>query len=128
MLHRRLTPSCIFSALLAMSFSLSVNAQAGEKDEVKKIPNDVSYMLEDMYGQDKQQWPNLFYNRDVNHDGLADWIAQKKSCATKKNCPADIFICISDGEGKCAEYCYKEVKTLINLEARLKKLKCESSC
>lgn len=120
--------SCFFSAVLALSFVFSVTAQAGEKTEVKKIPNDVSYMLEDMYGRDKKQWPTRIYHQDVNSDGMDDWIAQDKRCATRKNCPADIFICIADGKGKCSEYCYKEVKTLIDLKQQLQKLKCESTC
>ena len=127
-MHSRfLTLPFVLSMLLSVSFLFSVNAYA-DKITVKKIPNDVLYMLEDMYGQDKKQWPQHIYPEDVDHDGLADWIAENKNCTSKKNCQADIFICIPDGEGKCSEYCYKEVKSLINLDTRLKEISCESSC
>lgn len=128
MLPRLLNVACFLSAALTVNMVFIINAAAGEKTEVKKIPNDVNYMLEDMYGMDKKQWPDNIYHQDLNNDGMGDWVAQNKSCATQKNCPADIFICIPDGKGKCSEYCYKEVKTLIDVKQQLKKLKCESTC
>ena len=94
----------------------------------EKIPDDVRYMLEDMYGANKSEWPSPRYKQDLNKDGFSDWVAVKKNCALKEQCPAELFICIPDKKGMCSEYCYIEVKTLKNIEEDLKILKCESTC
>lgn len=94
----------------------------------EKIPNDVLYMLEDLYGADKNKWPSPRYSTDLNKDGFLDWVAIKNNCKKNKNCPAEIFICVPDKKGSCSEYCYIEVKTLKNIEEDLKTLKCESTC
>lgn len=104
-----------------LGFSFSVVAE-------ENIPGDVRYMLEDMYGADKNKWPAPRYKEDLNKDGFSDWIAIKKECSLKKDCPADIFICIPDKKGACSEYCYIEVKNLTHIQDSLKNIKCESTC
>lgn len=94
----------------------------------EEVPDDVRYMLEDMYGANKKEWPLLRYKQDLNKDGFSDWIVKKKKCQSNKNCAAELFICIPNKKGKCSEYCYIEVKTLINVEENLNTLKCESTC
>lgn len=94
----------------------------------EKIPDDVRYLLEDMYGENKNEWPSPRYKIDLNNDGFFDWVAIKKNCSLKNNCPAEIFICIPNKKGTCSEYCYIEVKSLMNLEEILKSRKCESTC
>lgn len=107
--------------LLSTIFYSAVNA-------TENIPDDVRYMLEDLYGANKSKWPYPIYPKDLNGDDISDWVAKKKSCNSKENCPAEIFICLPDKTGKCAEYCYIEVKTLINIETNIHKMKCESTC
>lgn len=85
-------------------------------------------MLEDMYGANKKEWPSIKYKLDLNKDGFSDWVIKKKKCESQKACQAEIFICIPDKKGMCKEYCYMEVKNLINIESNLKSLKCESTC
>lgn len=92
------------------------------------MPDDIRYMLEDMYGADKNEWPSPRYKEDLNNDGFHDWIAKNKNCESGKPCSAEIFICIPDKKGKCSEYCYIEVKTLENIEEKLPDMKCESTC
>lgn len=92
------------------------------------VPDDIRYMLEDMYGANKNKWPSPRYQQDLNNDGLADWIVIKKGCLLKEKCPAELFICIPNKKGMCSEYCYMEVKNLVNVEDKMKKLKCESTC
>ena len=95
---------------------------------VEKTPDDVRYMLEDMYGADRQKWPAITYKKDLNIDGFDDWIVQTKRCDSIKECPAEIFICIPDKTGACSEYCYIEVKNLMTIGKDIKQMKCESSC
>jgi len=102
-------------------FSFSVLAN-------EKLPDDVRYMLEDMYGANKNEWPVFKYKVDLNKDEFPDWVVKKKKCESQKNCPAEIFICIPDKKGMCKEYCYMEVKSLKNIESNLKNMKCESTC
>lgn len=92
------------------------------------IPDDVRYMLEDMYGEDKNKWPSPRYKKDINNDGYADWLAIKKGCLLKEKCATELFICIPNKKGACSEYCYIEVKNIVNIEKELKKIKCESTC
>ena len=92
------------------------------------VPDDIRYMLEDMYGANKNEWPSPRYKTDLNKDGFQDWVVKKKGCKQKKNCAAEIFICIPNKKGKCSEYCYIEVKSLINIEEQIKTRKCESTC
>lgn len=107
--------------LLITLFYSSVNA-------TEIIPDDVRYMLEDLYGANKAKWPSPIYQKDLNNDGFFDWVAEKKKCKIKESCPAEIFICLPDKTGKCVEYCYIEVKTLVNIENNIHKMKCESTC
>lgn len=92
------------------------------------IPDDIRYMLEDMYSADKNKWPSPRYKQDLNNDGFVDWVAVKRNCSLKEKCSAEIFICVPDKKGMCSEYCYIEVKSLINLKKDLKTRKCESTC
>lgn len=94
----------------------------------EKMPDDIRYMLEDMYGANKSEWPSPRYKQDLNNDGFSDWVAIKKKCLLKEECPAELFICIQNKKGMCSEYCYIEVKALSNIEESLKTLKCESTC
>ena len=109
--------------LIAVSLSLSITVIASEK-----IPDDIRYMLEDMYGADKKEWPSPRYKTDLNNDGFDDWVAVKKDCKLKKACQAEIFICRPDNQGRCSEYCYLEVKILKNVAEDIKNRKCESTC
>jgi hypothetical protein len=81
-----------------------------------------------MYGADKKKWPTLIQAKDINQDGHADWILQNQACQNNEVCAAEIFICIPGQKGKCAEYCYKEVKSLKNLKDNLSGIKCDSTC
>lgn len=114
--------SRIFLLLLFSTLMVS-NITAEEK-----VPSDIRYMLEDLYGPDKKLWPAPIYSKDLNQDGFTDWVAIKKNCTKGNKCPAEIFICKADASGKCPEYCYSEVKSLNNLQEELKTLKCESTC
>ncbi len=111
----------LFFVLINLSLSYTVIAE-------DKIPDDIRYMLEDMYGADKKEWPSPRYKTDLNHDGFDDWVAVKKGCKLIKDCQAEIFICRPDKQGQCSEYCYLEVKTLKNVEEEIKTRKCESTC
>lgn len=101
---------------------LSANSSA-----LESLPDDIRYMLEDLYGANKSKWP-VTRKTDLNKDGFSDWVAKKENCADKKKCPVEIFICIPDIQGKCSEYCYVEIETLKNIEERLPDIKCESTC
>ena len=94
----------------------------------EKIPDDVRYMLEDMYGENESEWPAFSYKKDLNKDGFVDWVVTKENCSLKKDCPAELFICIPDEKGVCLEYCYAEVKSLIDAEKNIESVKCESTC
>ena len=107
-------------------FSLFVLSSVIFADD--KIPDDVRYMLEDMYSADKNKWPSPRYPKDLNNDGFFDWVVEKKGCKLKGKCAAEIFICIPNKKGRCSEYCYSEVNNLVNIEEKLKTLKCESTC
>ncbi len=91
------------------------------------LPDDVGYMLSDLYGDDRKKWPAIRYPQDLNHDGFTDWVIQKKNCSTA-SCPAEIFVCKADKQGNCHEYCYIEVRSLQNIAKQLTTLKCESTC
>lgn len=93
-----------------------------------KIPDDVRYMLEDMYGADKSKWPASRFIKDLNNDGFDDWVAQNKKCQSTAGCPAELFLCVPDKQGKCSEYCYININKLNSLQLDLKKIKCESTC
>jgi len=110
----------LFIFLYGFSYS-AVNA-------AEIISDDVRYMLEDLYGANKNDWPSSRYKKDLNNDGFYDWVAKKKSCESKEHCAAEIFICIPDKTGKCTEYCFLEVKTLMNIEKEIHQMKCESPC
>lgn len=92
------------------------------------VPDDVRYMLEDMYGENKSKWPSPRYQKHLNGDGFIDWVAVKKDCLLKEKCAAELFICIPGKKGMCSEYCYIEVNNLMNLEEDVRKLKCGSTC
>ena len=94
----------------------------------EKTPDDIRYMLEDMYGENKKEWPSPRYKNDLNNDGFSDWIAIKKDCLLKEKCAAEIFICIPNKKGVCSEYCYMEVKSLMDIEESMTTKKCESTC
>lgn len=116
-----LRSSLILLSIVYLSLATLVTA-------AEKIPDDVRYMIEDMYGANKSEWPSPRYQQDLNNDGFSDWVAIKKNCLLKENCAAELFICIPNKKGICSEYCYIEVKTLKNVEESLKALKCESTC
>lgn len=105
-------------------FSLNLSAVNASES----LPDDVRYMLEDLYGANKSAWPAQRYKSDLNKDGFADWVVTKNNCASTEQCPADIFICVPDKKGGCSEYCYQDVKTLKNIKEQLSKLKCEATC
>lgn len=110
---------------LFISF-MSLNSSVATAKE--PLPDDIRYFLEDLYGADTKKWPSPQYKSDLNQDGFSDWVAIKNKCKLKDNCPAEIFVCIPDEQGVCKEYCYMEVKTLINIKENLKTLKCEATC
>lgn len=113
-----------FSLIMLVSLLLSFSTISA----TEKIPDDVRYMLEDMYGADKQKWPALINKKDLNHDGFSDWLVQKNNCLTESACPAEIFICLPDKQGVCVEYCYSEIKDLKQIKNKFKNVKCESTC
>ncbi len=125
-----LSVSLFFRKLsLVVLISLLVNAVfISQVDADEKMPDDIRYMLEDLYGANKKEWPSPRYKQDLNKDGFTDWVAIKKGCKLKNNCPAEVFICISDKKGLCSEYCYSEVRTLKGIEENIKDIKCESTC
>ena len=94
----------------------------------RKIPDDIRYMLEEMYGSVQQNWPVTFHTRDLNKDGFTDWIAVSKKCSDLENCAVEIFVCRPGSDKRCEEYCYLNVKTLKDIESRLQEMKCESTC
>lgn len=92
------------------------------------IPDDVRYMIEDLYGINKSKWPTTTYEQDVNGDQLSDWIAQQSTCTAKESCQVDLFICKKGTDTHCIEYCYAgsgELKKLLN---KPNGLVCESTC
>ena len=106
-----------------LNFSLSSIVVAKED-----VPDDIRYMLEDMYGADKKEWPAPRYKIDLNKDGFIDWVVKNKNCKLKESCSAELFICVPNNKGLCSEYCYIEVTSLKNIEQQLKTQKCESTC
>lgn len=116
----------LINSFLLFSFvSLSISVVSVSASE--HIPDEIRYMLEDMYGANKNDWPSI-KKKDLNKDGSLDWVARKSNCNKKNNCAVEIFICIPDKSVQCSEYCYMEVKTLRNIAEKLKTLKCESTC
>ena len=111
----------LFPFLVICFFSSSISAS-------EDVPDDIRYMLEDMYGAKKEQWPESRYKVDLNKDGFTDWVVKKNDCESKDQCSVEIFICNPNKNGTCSEYCYMEVKTLKNIEATLSTRKCESTC
>ena len=91
------------------------------------LPDDIRYMLEDLYGTNKNNWPRT-EKKDLNNDGFPDWVAKRESCKGMKKCPIEIFICVPDKKGNCSEYCYNEVKTLEMIKAKIAGNKCEATC
>lgn len=94
----------------------------------EEVPDDIRYMLEDMYGADKKAWPSPRYSTDLNKDGHADWVVVKKGCMSEQGCPAEIFLCLADEKGKCVEYCYSEVVNLKKFVPGISHIKCQSTC
>ena len=105
--------------------SLVVFPIMGSTTEV--LPDDVRYMLEDMYGANKAGWPSVHNVKDINNDGFPDWIIQKNTCKNI-SCKAELFICVPNKKGKCSEYCYMEVNSLTEIAEQIKRRKCESTC
>ena len=68
-----LRSSLILLSIVYLSLATLVTA-------AEKIPDDVRYMLEDMYGANKSEWPSPRYQQDLNNDGFPDWVATKKNC------------------------------------------------
>ena len=91
------------------------------------LPDDIRYMLEDMYGANKAVWPLIRNVKDINNDGFPDWVIQKNACKNN-SCSAELFICVPNNKGTCSEYCYMEVKSLVDIEEQIKHRKCESTC
>ena len=113
----------MYKYLISLLVLCSLSVSASES-----VPDDIRYMLEDMYGANKEKWPESRYKVDLNKDGFSDWVVQKNDCKQKDQCPAEIFICKPNKNGTCLEYCYIEVKTLKNIETTLSTRKCESTC
>lgn len=119
----RLINSFLLFSFISLSMSVvSINASTSEQ-----IPDDIRYMLEDLYGANKSEWPKT-RTTDLNKDGFTDWVARKENCTGKDKCPIEIFVCVPNEKRVCSEYCYIEVKTLKNIAENLKTLKCESTC
>ena len=114
--------------LIFLLFIIVISFNTSVVSAKEPLPDDVRYFLEDLYGGDTKKWPSPQYQRDLNQDGFNDWVAIKNNCKLKNKCPAEIFVCVPNEKGTCAEYCYMEVKTLVNIKENLKMLKCESTC
>ena len=109
--------------LLIGLFGLTTIAYGNEP-----IPDDIRYMLEDIYGSEKNKWPKPVYSEDVNGDGLPDWLAQHPGCKSKGQCSVDLFLC-SRAEGQhCKEYCYVGSAKQTELLRSATSLKCQSTC
>ena len=108
--------ACIFLSLTAISHS-------GEN-----IPNDVRYMLEDIYGTDRSKWPGEIYSQDINADGVADWLARQPGCNASNNCMVEVFLCAKSEGTKCTEYCYTGSNKLADIEKNIDSMKCQSTC
>ena len=118
----------MFRQLTFLLFVVFISSNASLVIAKEPLPDDIRYFLEDLYGSDTKKWPSPQYKRDLNEDGFSDWVAIKNNCKLKNNCPAEIFVCVPNEKGACKEYCYMEVKTLINIKENVKTLKCESTC
>ncbi len=94
----------------------------------ENIPDDVRYMIEDIYGTDKSTWPKPIYSKDINADGLPDWLVQQPGCKQGGQCVLDTFICAKSAGGKCIEYCYTGGATLTEIQNNTAELKCQSTC
>ena len=92
------------------------------------IPDDVRYMIEDIYGMDKSKWPKPIYSKDINGDGRPDWLVQQPGCKQDGQCILDTFICAKSEGGKCIEYCYIGGATLMEIQNNTTELKCQSTC
>ena len=114
----------MLSKISVILFSLFVSSALPAAD---LVPDDIRYMLEDLYGPDKTNWP-IIKQADLNKDGFTDWIAEKENCKGKEKCPVEIFVCIPGKKGKCSEYCYNEVKTHEMIKEKISAKKCEATC
>jgi hypothetical protein len=93
-----------------------------------KIPSDVRYMIEDLYGADKSKWPKTIFSRDVNADGMADWLVQQPGCKKGEQCLFEIFVCHKSEGGKCLEYCYIGSGTEADIQKNAAAQKCQATC
>ena len=94
----------------------------------ERIPDDVRYMIEDIYGTDKSKWPKPIYSKDINADGMPDWLVQQPGCKQAGQCVLDTFICAKSEAGKCLEYCYTGGITQTEILNKSVELKCQSTC
>lgn len=92
------------------------------------IPDDVRYIIEDIYGADRGQWPSPIYRDDLNNDGFADWVAQARGCQAPSQCPVELFLCKPNQAGQCVEYCYFQLSTIKEADKAISSGKCESAC
>jgi len=111
-----LTLACLLTCLAAASHSGEI------------IPNDVRYMLEDIYGTDQSSWPGEIYSQDINADGVADWLARQLGCAASSSCMVEVFLCAKTEGAKCVEYCYTGINKLADIEKGIAAMKCQSTC
>lgn len=92
------------------------------------IPDDVRYMIEDLYGIDRSKWPAPILSQDINGDDLPDWVAQQPGCKTKGECTVDLFLCKKATGTQCKEHCYVGSGKLEALRNKPGGLVCESTC
>lgn len=114
----------VWQASLLLGLSVLGLTTAAEEP----VPNDVRYTLEEFYGKDRAQWPNPIYRRDLNHDGLPDWVAQQSGCRDQDQCQVDVFICTRGKAPDCDEYCYSGNGRASDMLKDPVKLKCQSTC
>lgn len=123
MLSRRLPLILTFWSLIFYM----VHAGAAEPNYME-LPDDIRYILEDMYGGDKNKWPKKVYAEDINGDGLMDWIAQVPECKKDTGCQVDLLLCNGRRKGKCSEFCLVGTGLLADMRRDVKKLICDSTC
>lgn len=60
-------------------------------------------MLEDMYGENKKEWPSPRYKKDLNNDGFSDWVAIKKRLFTERKVRSRNFLVVFLTKRDCVQ-------------------------
>lgn len=109
--------------LSALLFCMATSAQT-----TQPIPDNVRYILEDLYGPEMASWPKYIYNQDINGDALSDWVAAQHTCMENTPCEVDLVLCKNAKGNSCSEYCYAGSGNLQTLLDKPGGPVCDSSC